>query len=115
MRCGETMDGLLGQFPDLTMTIEATAAQADLVTVRVRTQGTNLGRLNGILPASGRHFTARQTHRFRRHEGRITEHWATHDDLTSKVQLGVVRRPRLAALVRHTASAVRYRLRRRTP
>jgi predicted ester cyclase len=89
----ETMDWLLGQFPDPTMTIEATVAQDDLVAVRVCTQGTNLGRLNGILPASGRHFTARPTHWSRLHEGRITEHWATRDDLTSMLQLGVVRRP----------------------
>ena len=92
------------------MTIEAAVADGDLVAVRVCSEGTNLGKLNG-LSASGKHFTARQSHWFRLRDGRIDEHRATRDDLTSMLQLGVVTRPRAAALVRQVISAARRRLR----
>ena len=74
---------LLGQFPDLTMTIQAIATDGDLVAVRVSSRGTNLGRLNGVLPASGKAFDAGQSHWFRLTDGKIAEHWATRDELTT--------------------------------
>ena len=90
------------------MTIETALADGDLVAIRVHTEGTNLGWLNGVLPASGRRFAARQSHWFRLRDGMIVEHWAVRHDLTSMLQLGVVARPRLAALLRQLAYATRH-------
>ncbi len=60
-----TVEWLLAQFPDLQMTIEAMVAQGDLVAVRILSEGTNLGAFNGVLPPTGKHFVARQSHWFR--------------------------------------------------
>ena len=51
----QTAEWLLAQFPDLQMTIEAMVAEGDTVAVRVLSEGTNLGPLNGVVrrPASG--------------------------------------------------------------
>ncbi len=106
-----SMDWLLGQFPDLTMSINALVAEGDMVALRVSSEGTNLGRLNGRLPPSGRRFKADQSHWFRLEHGKIAGHWATRDDLTSMLQLGVVSMPRLAALVRLLPAAVVHHLR----
>lgn len=103
----ETMDWLLGQFPDLRMTIEAAVADRDTVAIRVYTEGTNLGRLNGMLPASGRPFAAPQGHWFRLRD----EHWAVRDDLLM-LRRGV-ETPRLAALLRQLGYAARHHIRRR--
>ena len=75
------------------MTIEAIASEGDVVAARVLTEGTNLGKLNGILPPTGKRFSARQSHWFRVEDGKLAEHWATRDDLTVMLQLGVVTRP----------------------
>ena len=40
------------------------------------------------LPASGKAFDAEQSHWFRLTDGKIAEHWATRDDLTTMLQLG---------------------------
>jgi len=107
-----SMEWLLEQFPDLSMEIAALVAQGDMVAVRVVSTGTNLGAFNGVLPASGRSFRAEQTHWFRMADGRVAEHWANRDDLTSMLQLGVVTKPRLGAVLRQVAAATRRRFRR---
>lgn len=89
----ETAEWLLAQFPDLHMTIEAIIADGDTVAVRVLSEGTNLGPLNGVVPPTGRRFAARQSHWFRVADGMLAEHWATRDDLSAMLQLGVVRPP----------------------
>ena len=109
----ETMAWLLEQFPDLVFLVEAIVAEGDLVAARVRATGTNLGRLNGMLPASGKKFDYEQSHWFRTSDGKLVEHWATRDDLSAMLQLGVVTPPRLGALVRQLRGHLRYRLRRR--
>ena len=81
------------QFPDLRMEIEAIVAERDLVAVLVATTGTNDGPLNGMMPATHRAFSARQSHWFRVEDGRFAEHWATRDDLSTMLQLGVVVMP----------------------
>ena len=98
-----TAEWLLGQFPDLSMTIESIVADEDMVAVRVRSTGTNSGKLNGFLPPSGKRFTSEQSHWFRIEDGKLAEHWATRDDLSSMLQLGVVTPPRLGALVRQVS------------
>jgi predicted ester cyclase len=88
-----TAQRLLDQFPDLRMEIESIVAEGDTVAVRVRAEGTNLGRLGGMVPPTGKRFSAGQSHWFRIEDGKLAEHWATRDDLTAVVQLGVVQPP----------------------
>jgi predicted ester cyclase len=89
----ETAEWLLAQFPDMRMTILALVAERDLIAVRLRTEGTNLGPLYGVMPPTGRSFEAEQSHWFRVENGRLAEHWATRDDLSTMLQLGVIPRP----------------------
>jgi predicted ester cyclase len=89
----QTVAWLAEQFPDLRMTVEALVAEGDLVAARVRSEGTNLGKLNGVMPPTGRSFVARQSHWFRVQDGRLAEHWATREDLPAMLQLGVIRPP----------------------
>jgi predicted ester cyclase len=89
----ETAQWLLAQFPDLQMTIEAMVAEGDTVAVRVLSEGTNLGPLNGVVPPTGKRFAARQSHWFRVENGKLAEHWATREDLVAMLQLGVVQPP----------------------
>jgi predicted ester cyclase len=89
----QTAQWLLAQFPDLQMRIEAMVAEGDTVAVRVSSEGTNLGPLNGVVPPTGKRFVARQSHWFRVEGGRLAEHWATREDLVTMLQLGVVQPP----------------------
>jgi predicted ester cyclase len=89
----QTAQWLLAQFPDLRMTIEAIVAEGDTVAVRILSQGTNLGPLNGVVPPTGKRFVARQSHWFRVADGKLAEHWATREDLPAMLQLGVVQPP----------------------
>jgi hypothetical protein len=45
------------------------------------------------MPPTGRHFSSRACHWYRVENGKLAEHWATRDDLTTMLQLGVTRRP----------------------
>ena len=89
----ETAEWLLAQFPDIRMTILALIGEGDLIAVRLRAEGTNLGPLYGVMPPTGRSFEAEQSHWFRLENGRLAEHWATRDDLSTMLQLGVIARP----------------------
>jgi predicted ester cyclase len=93
----EHMRGVVGwlrsQFSDLEMTVEAVAVDGDLVVALVRSEGTNDGKLNGMMPPTGKRFVARQSHWFRVQDGKLAEHWATRDDLTAMLQLGVIPMP----------------------
>lgn len=88
-----TASWLRAQFPDVRMQIDRVVAEADVVAVLVTTSGTNLGKLNGVMPPTRRRFTARQSHWFRVADGRLAEHWATREDLPAMIQLGVVAAP----------------------
>jgi predicted ester cyclase len=49
--------------------------------------------LNGVMPPTGKRFSAMQSHWYRVVDGKFAEHWATRDDLTSMLQLGVISAP----------------------
>jgi len=84
---------LVDQFPDVAMNIEAIVSEHDLVAVRVMSEGTNLGKLNGVIPPTGKRFAARQSHWYRVQNNKLAEHWAIRDDLTTMMQLGVLNMP----------------------
>jgi len=84
---------LLAQFPDMHMTVEAMVAEGDTVAVRILSEGTSLGPLNGVVLPMGKHFTARQSHWYRVADGKLAEHWATREDLPTMLQLGVIQPP----------------------
>jgi len=88
-----TVAWLAEQYPDIHMHIEALVAEGSLVVARVLSTGTNTGKLNGVMPPTGRCFSARQTHWFRVADGRLAEHWATREDLPAMIQLGVIQPP----------------------
>jgi predicted ester cyclase len=85
-----TAQWLLAQFPDLHMTIEAMVAEGDTVAVRILSEGTNLGAINGVVPATGKRFSSRQSHWFRVANDKLAEHWATREDLPTMLQLGII-------------------------
>jgi predicted ester cyclase len=47
------------------MEIEEFVSEGDMVAVLVRSEGTNLGKINGVIPPAGRRFATRQSHWFR--------------------------------------------------
>lgn len=75
------------------MTIKSIVEEGDLVAVRVLSEGTNTGPLNGVIPPTGRRFSTAQSHWFRVEAGRLAEHWATRKDLPTMIQLGVITPP----------------------
>jgi len=89
----ESIEWLVAQFPDIHMTIEAIVSDGDTVAVRTLSEGTNLGKLNGVIPPTGRRFASRQSHWFKVEHGRLVEHWATREDLPAMIQLGVIQPP----------------------
>jgi predicted ester cyclase len=89
----ETTGWLHSQFPDVRMTIESLIAEGDTVAVRVLAEGTNTGQLAGMLPPTGKRFSAHQSHWFRVEQGRLAEHWANREDLPTMLQLGVIQPP----------------------
>jgi steroid delta-isomerase-like uncharacterized protein len=89
----QTAQFIIGQFPDVSMTIESILAEGDEVAVRVTARGTNRGAIGGVAPPTGREFVAAQIHWFRIEDGRLAEHWAVRDDLTAMLQLGVIQPP----------------------
>ena len=84
---------LVDQYPDLRMQVAAAIGEGDLVAVRVVSEGTNTGKLNGVLPPTGRAFRAEQSHWYRVSGGKLVEHWAVRDDLRTMQQLGLVPGP----------------------
>lgn len=78
-----TVEWLRAQFPDLEMTIESMVAEGGTVAVRV----------GGVGPATNKRFVAEQSHWYRVGDGNLREHWATGDDLSAMLQLGVIHPP----------------------
>ncbi len=84
---------LRAQFPDLEMAIESVVAEGDMVALLVRASGTNLGLLAGFAPPTNKRFVTHQSHWYRVLDGKLCEHWATRDDLSAMLQLGVIHPP----------------------
>jgi predicted ester cyclase len=61
----EVVAWLRAQFPDVEMTIESIVADTDMVAVRVRSAGTNLGKLSGFAPPTNKRIVAEQSHWYR--------------------------------------------------
>jgi predicted ester cyclase len=87
------VEWLIAQFPDIRMTVESLVADGDTVAALILSEGTNLGKLNGVVPPTGRKFSSYQSHWYRVEDGKLVEHWATRDDLTAMLQLGVLQPP----------------------
>jgi predicted ester cyclase len=62
---------LLQQFPDMRMEIESIVSEDDVVAVRVLSEGTNLGLLNGVVPPTGKRFSARHENSIGRAPGSL--------------------------------------------
>jgi len=86
----ESAEWLHAQFPDMHMTIETLIGEGDMVACRVYSEGTNLGKFNGILPPTGKRAVGRQSHWFRVADNKLVEHWATREDLPMLLQLGII-------------------------
>jgi predicted ester cyclase len=84
------VEWLVEQFPDVQMTIEAVVSEGDMVVARVLSEGTNLGKLGGVIPPTGKRFSARQSHWYLVRDVKLAEHWVTRDDLVTMMQLGVL-------------------------
>lgn len=91
-----TVQWLVSQFADIRMEIESIIAEGDLVAARILSTGTNLGAVDGGPPPTGKSFAARQSHWFRIADGQLTEHWATRDDLSAMLEIGLLKTPRAA-------------------
>jgi predicted ester cyclase len=89
----QTAQFMNSMFPDMTYTIDAMIAEDDVVALRLTARGTNLGPIGGVIPPTGRTFVSGQSHWFRVEDGKLAEHWATRDDLTTMLQLGVIHPP----------------------
>ena len=72
------------------MTIESIVADTDMVAVRVRSAGTNLGKLGGFAPPTNKRFAAEQSHWYRVAGGSSASTSATRDDLTAMLQMRVI-------------------------
>jgi len=97
----QTAQFIIDQFPDVVMTIESIIAEGDLVAVRLTARGTNLGPIGGMIPPTGRSFSAGQCHWFRVEDGKLAEHWAIRDDLAAMVQIGVIQPPGPPQVAQH--------------
>jgi predicted ester cyclase len=84
---------LVDQYPDMTMRIESIVSEGDTVAVLVWSEGTNLGKLNGVIPPTGKRFSGRQSHWYRVENGKLAEHWAVREDLGAMLQLGILNLP----------------------
>jgi steroid delta-isomerase-like uncharacterized protein len=83
---------VLKAFPDIPFTIEDMVAERDKVAAFVTMSGTHEGKFGGV-PPTGRRVSVQQVHWFRIADGKVAEHWAIRDDLSTMRQLGVVSAP----------------------
>lgn len=97
----ENMEDIFQTFPDWKMEIVSMVADGDSVVVRCRVSGTHRGmgtkRVNGgflvgVQP-TGKRFQVQQMHWYVLRDGKITDHFASRDDLGMTQQLGLLPLP----------------------
>ncbi len=81
-----------GAFPDLHLTVEDVVAEGETVVLRATARGTMRGDYLGM-KATGKTATWTEIHIGRLAAGKVTEHWATIDQLGTLQQLGLVAIP----------------------
>jgi steroid delta-isomerase-like uncharacterized protein len=83
---------MMRALPDRNVSVEDVVAEGDLVAVRTRFTGTNLGGLTWAgVPANGRSVDIAVIGIYRIEGGRIAEHWALNDLLGLLRQIGARR------------------------
>jgi len=97
----DNLQDIFTTFPDWKMEIVDMVAEGESVVVRCRVSGTHRGKgtrrvnggyLMGVEP-TGRRFQVQHTHWYRVHDGKITDHYASRDDLGMTQQLGLLPPP----------------------
>jgi steroid delta-isomerase-like uncharacterized protein len=84
-----TVELILRAVPDLQYTIDAVAAEGDLVGMRYHWEGTQTGEMRGI-PATGRQVRVEGMGFFQFKGGKLIEEWAVDDAMGLLQQLGVL-------------------------
>lgn len=84
----ESLERVLGAFPDMTATVEDVVGEGDLVAMRVTLRGTHEGPFMGVEP-TGRTIEVGNNVFTRLDDGRIVERWIQPDTLGLLRQLGV--------------------------
>ncbi len=79
-------------FPDIHFTIGDLFGEGGKVAARWKFTGTHKGELMGV-PPTGVHITVTGINIYHFREGKISEFWATLDDLGMLQQLGVIPKP----------------------
>ena len=79
-------------FPDIHFIIEDLFGEENKVVARWKFSGTHQGEFMGI-PPTGVHITVKGVNIYHFREGKISEFWATLDDLGMLQQLGVIPKP----------------------
>ena len=101
----ENTEDIFRTFPDWKMEIVSMVADGDSVVVRCRVSGTHRGmgtkRVNGgflvgVQP-TGKRFQVQQMHWYVLRDGKITDHFASRDDLGMTQQLGLLPPPPAAS------------------
>ncbi len=85
-------------FSDLAFDVHEVVAEGDLVVVHNTMSGRHTGdmvmyaggRVQAVMPPTGKRFATTQTHWFRMRDGKVAEHWANRDDIGAAQQLGWV-------------------------
>lgn len=90
---------LRSAYADLAHRVEHVVAEDDLVVVDTTMSGRHVGpfvvhdtdgAIETVWAPTGKTFAVRQCHWVRVHDGLVSEHWATRDDLGQGIQLGWV-------------------------
>ena len=75
-------------FPDLTLTIEDTVMQGNVIAARYTVRGTHRGEFMGIQPTD-KTFEIMILSVYRTDKGKFVEHWGLYDIFSILIQLGV--------------------------
>jgi steroid delta-isomerase-like uncharacterized protein len=88
----QDLEGFVGAFPDLHVTVEDTVVEGDKVAVKTTLRGTHRGDFAGA-PASGNAIEVGGCDVFRVRDGRIVEGWTLCDSGTMLMQIGAMSAP----------------------